>query len=79
MYQNMDKSLLTICNQTLLLKNWSDFCLDNSFDFPETCYPSEHYDLKFVLAILCVVFCIIGFAGNLLTIIAIPYAAKKKK
>ncbi len=75
----MNISILTTCNQTKLLKNWSDICLDHSFDFPETCYPSEHYDLKFALAIGCVVYGVIGFVGNLLTILAIPYAAKKKK
>ena len=48
--------------------------------FLDACYhPSKHYEFKFALGIWCAVLGMIGFVGNLLTIVAIPYAAKKKK
>ena len=47
--------------------------------FLDACYPSKRYEFKFALGIWCVILGLIGFVGNLLTIVAIPYAAKKKK
>ena len=67
------------CNDTRWLRNLSDFCLKSSDVFPEPCFPIEHYVLKFALGLWCVGFGLIGFAGNLLTMFAIPYAAKKNQ
>ena len=47
--------------------------------FLDACYPSKRYEFKFALGIWCVILGLIGFFGNLVTIVAIPYAAKKKK
>ena len=65
------------CNDTNNLEGWSTFCLN--VEFLRACYPSKNYNLKFVTGIWCVVLGFIGFVGNLLTIVAIPYAAKNKR
>ena len=73
----MNSSIVSICNGTNDLKGWSTYCLNIAF--LEECYcPSKHYELNFVTGIWCVISGLIGFVGNLLTIFAIPYAAKKK-
>ena len=59
--------------------NLSSICLNQSYDFPPQCYPSEDQHLKIIEGVWCVINAIIGFTGNLLTIIAIPYAAKHKQ
>ena len=74
---NLNSSIVSICNGTNDLKGWSTYCLNIAF--LEECYcPSKHYELDFVTGIWCVISGLIGFVGNLLTIFAIPYAAKKK-
>ena len=74
----MTSLISSICNDTNDVEGWSDYCLN--VVFLDACYhPSKHYEFKFALGIWCAVLGLIGFVGNLLTIIAIPYAAKKKK
>ena len=67
------------CNATtfMLLKNMSDFCLNKEPDFSSQCFPLDYHDLKVVEAVWCIFFALSGFTGNLLTLLAIPYAAKK--
>ena len=75
--KGMNSSIVPICNDTNDLKVWSTYCLNIAF--LEPCYyPSKHYGFNFVTGIWCVISGLIGFVGNLLTIFAIPYAAKKK-
>ena len=66
------------CNVSTTL-NLSFFCLDKVYDFPKQCFPSEFHHFKIIEGIWCVINAIIGSTGNLLTILAIPYAAKKKQ
>ena len=73
----MTSLISSICNDTNYVEAWSDYCLN--VVFLDACYPLKHYDFNFVLGIWCVFLGLIGFVGNLLTILAIPYAAKKKK
>ena len=73
----MNSSISLICNDTNIVEVWSDYCLN--VVFLGACYPSKRYEFKFALGIWCVILGLIGFFGNLLTILAIPYAAKKKK
>ena len=73
----MTSLVSTICNDTNHLEVWSDYCLN--VVFLDACYPSKRYEFKFALGIWCVFLGLIGFIGNLVTIVAIPYAAKKKK
>ena len=73
----MNSSIYFICNDTNYVEVWSNYCLN--VVFLDACYPSTRYEFKFALGIWCVILGLIGFVGNLLTILAIPYAAKKKK
>ena len=73
----MTSLVFIICNDTNHLESWSDYCLN--VVFLDACYSSNHYEFRFVLGVWCVILGLIGFVGNLLTILAIPYAAKKKK
>ena len=75
--ESMNSSIPDFCNDTNYVEVWSDNCLNVAF--LDACYPSKQYEFKFALGIWCVILGLIGFVGNLLTIIAIPYAAKKKK
>ena len=63
-----------------ILGSFSDFCLSPNHDtFPPQCFPSTNQGLRIFVGIWAVFCGIIGFVGNLLTIIAIPYAAKKNQ
>ena len=67
----------SLCNDTNNVEGWSEYCLN--VVFLDECYPLKRYEFKFALGLWCVILGLIGFVGNLLTILAIPYAAKKKK
>ena len=78
------KSRLT-CNDTLLdtnlLFNLSHHCLIDP-DFSPDCFPDEfEWSAGVTIAegIWCILNAVIGFFGNLLTLLAIPYAAHKNK
>ena len=73
----MNSSISLICNDTNIVEGWSYYCLN--VVFLDACYPSKRYEFKFALGIWCAVLGLVGFVGNLLTILAIPYAAKKKR
>ena len=75
---NDSQFIFSTCNDTRLLKNWSEFCLDTSDDFPEQYFPADHKNM-FLLGTWTIANALFGFVGNLLTIIAIPYAAKRNK
>ena len=76
----MNDSNFMLCDNSnsSILRKWSGFCLDNSNGFPDQCFSSDH-KLTFWLGLWCIINAVIGFAGNLLTILAIPYAANRKK
>ena len=74
---NLESMNNSTCNDTNDVEVWSDNCLN--LVFLDACYPSKLYEFKVALGIWCVILGLIGFVGNVLTIIAIPYAAKKKK
>ena len=76
----MNDSNFLICDNSnsSILRKWSDFCLDSFNGFPDQCFLSDH-KLTFWLGLWCIINAVIGFAGNLLTILAIPYAANRKK
>ena len=69
---------LPICNGSFLDK-FSDFCLNDTNSFATQCFPSENKGLRSIVGVWSIVFGIVGFVGNLLTIIAIPYAAKNNQ
>ena len=66
------------CNVSTTL-NLSFICLNETYDFPSQCYPSNFQHFKIIEGVWCAINAIIGLTGNLLTIIAIPYAAKHKQ
>ena len=76
----MNESLLYLtCNDSRLLKNLSEFCLKNPKDFSERCLPSDHGLIFIITGIWITVNSIVGSIGNLLTILAIPFAAKRNQ
>ena len=68
------------CDSTLVI-NFSHFCLSHAEDFPDNCFPSDEIFPGFrrAVGIWCIVNAVIGSMGNLLTLLAIPYAAKRNK
>ena len=64
------------CNHTTLL-DFSHFCLLNPNN--SQCFPSEYDNWIEAEILFALVNSLIGFAGNLLTILAIPYAAQKNQ
>ena len=66
------------CNDSLLFQNWSDFCLTNSNDFKDKCFPLDH-EVMFAEGIWVIINAMIGVTGNLLTILAIPLAARNNQ
>ena len=66
------------CNGSFL-EEFSDFCLNPNNSFASQCFPSENDGLRFAAGVWSIIFGIVGFVGNLLTIIAIPYAAKNNQ
>ena len=61
----------------------SEICLDTNINQKADCFPSEYKyndgQIAKIAGTLCVINSIVGFMGNLLTILAIPYAAKRNK
>ena len=76
----MNDSNFIVCDNSnsSILRKWSDFCLDNFDGIPDQCFSSDH-KLTFWLGFWCILNAVVGFTGNLLTILAIPYAAKRQK
>ena len=66
------------CNGSFL-EEFSDFCLTPNNSFEQQCFPSENEALRFAAGVWSIIFGIVGLVGNLLTIIAIPYAAKNNQ
>ena len=66
------------CNGSSL-EIFSDFCLNKTNSFASQCFPSGYEALRFAVGVWSIIFGIVGFVGNLLTIIAIPYAAKNNQ
>ena len=59
---------------------FSQFCLcPEHYGFDE-CQPFDNKEYLITLAgAVCVVVCVIGFLGNVLTLLAIPYAISKRR
>ena len=69
------------CDTSTVLK-FSDYCLGKDPEhWPRQCFPNDEIFGGFAptVATFCAINAIIGFFGNLLTIVAIPYAAKRNK
>ena len=75
---NNSSDYLQKCNGSLL-EEFSGFCLNKTNSFAPQCFPSEYTALRFAVGVWSIIFGIVGFVGNLLTIIAIPYAAKNNQ
>ena len=56
---------------------FSEFCLQHPEELQ--CFPQSMQHLSDFAGIWCIVNAVLGFSGNLLTILAIPYAAKRQK
>ena len=70
------------CNITNL-QAMSQLCL-KSWEYgdstaPEDCFPQSTNYNGTITSIWCMIQGFVGITGNLLTLLAIPYAAKKKK
>ena len=68
-------------NNTL---DMSKTCLNTTINSIADCFPKEYLDdggigFATIAGILCVINAIIGTLGNLLTLVALPFATKKKK
>ena len=60
----------------------SENCLNTSINYFANCFPYNDKNgvvVATIAGILCTINAIVGFFGNLLTILAIPYAASKNK
>ena len=68
---------LATCNDTNHIQMFSDFCLE--YPKEKQCFPQQMRGMSVAAGVWCIMNAILGFSGNLLTILAIPYAAKKKK
>ena len=66
------------CYNTTDVKKFSDFCIKYPNEI-NLCFPKEIFDLSTAAGIWCIFNSITGFCGNLLTLLALPYAAKRKK
>ena len=76
------------CNDSIwdtnLLLNISDYCLTNipDIDFSKDCFPNELSGFTITTiaeGVWIIINAVIGFVGNLLTILAITFAAHKNK
>ena len=70
-----------LSNNTLFM---SKICLNSSINKQSDCFPSNYKDKNGIgfatlAGILCTINAIIGTFGNLLTILALPFAARRKK
>ena len=68
-------------NNTLYM---SKICLNTTIKNRTDCFPEDYIDnggigLATIAGILCIINAIIGTLGNLLTLVALPFAAQKKK
>ena len=70
-YENTTHSMSKIC-----LDAWMN---ENIYLLNEDCTPKYADGVVAFGTIWCNINAVIGFTGNLLTLLAIPYAAKKKK
>jgi hypothetical protein len=59
--------------------NLSTYCLSEVGESLDRCKPEINFTLKHFAGIWCIINGILGFSGNLLTLLAIPYAAWHKK
>ena len=57
------------------------FCTNQSKSDEESkiCFPDDIRSYSVLAGIWCVINAVVGFSGNLLTLLAIPFAARRKK
>ena len=65
------------CSKSPHLQNISENCL--IFPNDTICFPSQFASIGDITGVWCFANAIVGSTGNLLTMIAIPYAAKRRK
>ena len=63
--------------------NMSDICTDLSYSDAEVefCFPKKirESNLSTLAGVWCLINSVVGLSGNMMTLFAIPYAAKRKK
>ena len=67
-----------VCNDSADLQKLSDYCLQFPND-TQTCFPDEFGSIGILTGIWCITNAFVGCLGNLLTILAIPFAAKRRQ
>ena len=60
-------------------RNISKICAEQPFTEEFDCFPEYLKDIGSYFGIWCLFIAVLGMFGNLMTIFAIPYAAKKRK
>ena len=68
---------LASCNGSKYIEMFSEFCLQHPEE--HQCFPQSMQYLSDFAGIWCIINAVLGFSGNLLTLLAIPYAAKRQK
>ena len=65
-------------NNTLYM---SEICLNTNINNISDCFPKDYIDnhLATIAGIVCIINAIIGTLGNLLTLVALPFAAQNEK
>ncbi len=64
------------CNASNLLE-YSVLCLGD--EPPDDCYPTDNETEKGLATVFQIVNVVVGIAGNLLTLLAIPYAKRHQR
>ncbi len=71
-----DNTSSSSCSADRLLE-YSDLCLGD--DPPVDCYPAQNAASDAFLSVFQAVNIVLGVAGNLLTLMSIPYAKKRQR
>ena len=69
---------MEICNRSII-KNISRICTEQPHTEEYPCYPKYLKEVGVYFGIWCIFICFLGMFGNLLTMLAIPYAANRRK
>ena len=68
------------CTDTQVF-NLSSFCtnLSKTEEESKICFPEDIRSFSILAGIWCIINAIVGFSGNLMTLLAIPFAARRNK
>ena len=69
---------MQICNRDVF-RNFSQICTEQPYTEDYQCYPEYLKNIGVYFGIWCVFISVLGMFGNLLTMLAIPYAANRRK